>query len=166
VNSKQIVAAISVVALLVILVYPALAAGAVGVQIRSSKMEKADYVFVTIGGVWVHRSGQSESEGWQLISNQSQTLDLVTLENTTTLFGKGQISLGDYDTVRMEISNITWVFNKTTTNLEVESSQIQSNLDFTVQAGRETIITLVLTGQHQEIRGTNFFVPTLTATLG
>lgn len=165
-NSKQIVAAISVVALLVILVYPALSAGAVGVQIRSSKMEKADHVFVTIGGVWVHRSGQSGSEGWQLISNQSQTVDLVTLENTTTLFGKGQISLGDYDTVRMEISNITWVFNKTTTNLEVESSQIQSNLDFTVQAGRETIITLVLAGQQQEIRGTNFLVPTLTATLG
>jgi glycine cleavage system aminomethyltransferase T len=136
------------------------------VQIRSSKMEKADHVFVTIGGVWVHRSGQSGSEGWQLISNQSQTVDLVTLENTTTLFGKGQISLGDYDTVRMEISNITWVFNKTTTNLEVESSQIQSNLDFTVQAGRETIITLVLAGQQQEIRGTNFLVPTLTATLG
>ena len=135
-------------------------------QIRSSKMEKADHVFVTIGGVWVHRSGQSGSEGWQLISNQSQTVDLVTLENTTTLFGKGQISLGDYDTVRMEISNITWVFNKTTTNLEVESSQIQSNLDFTVQAGRETIITLVLTGQQQEIRGANFFVPTLTATVG
>ena len=165
-NSKQIVAAISVVALLVILVYPALSAGAVGVQIRSSKMEKADHVFVTIGGVWVHRSGQSGSEGWQLISNQSQTVDLVTLENTTTLFGKGQISLGDYDTVRMEISNITWVFNKTTTNLEVKSSQIQSNLDFTVQAGRETIITLVLAGQQQEIRGTNFLVPTLTATLG
>jgi len=136
------------------------------VQIRSSKMEKADHVFVTIGGVWVHRSGQSGSEGWQLISNQSQTVDLVTLENTTTLFGKGQISLGDYDTVRMEISNITWVFNKTTTNLEVKSSQIQSNLDFTVQAGRETIITLVLAGQQQEIRGTNFLVPTLTATLG
>ena len=135
-------------------------------QIRSSKMEKADHVFVTIGGVWVHRSGQSGSEGWQLISNQSQTVDLVTLENTTTLFGKGQISLGDYDTVRMEISNITWVFNKTTTNLEVKSSQIQSNLDFTVQAGRETIITLVLAGQQQEIRGTNFLVPTLTATLG
>jgi len=166
VNSKQIVAAISVVALLVILVYPALAAGAVTVQIRSSKMEKADHVFVTIGDVWVHRSEQSGSEGWQLISNQSQTVDLVTLENTTTLFVKGQISLGDYDTVRMEISNITWVFNKTTTNLEVESSQIQSNLDFTVQAGRETIITLVLTGQQQEIRGTNFFVPTLTATVG
>lgn len=165
-NSKQIVAAISVVALLVILVYPALAAGAVTVQIRSSKMEKADHVFVTIGDVWVHRSEQSGSEGWQLISNQSQTVDLVTLENTTTLFVKGQISLGDYDTVRMEISNITWVFNKTTTNLEVESSQIQSNLDFTVQAGRETIITLVLTGQQQEIRGTNFFVPTLTATVG
>lgn len=165
-NSKQIVAAISVVALLVILVYPALAAGAVTVHIRSSKTEKADHVFVTIGGVWVHRSRQSGSEGWQLISNQSQTVDLVALENATTLFGKGQISLGDYDSVRMEISNITWVFNKTTTNLEVESSQIQSNLDFTVQAGRETIITLVLAGQQQEIRGTNFLVPTLTATLG
>lgn len=82
------------------------------------------------------------------------------------LFGKGQVSLGDYDIIRIEISNVTWVFNKTTTKLEVESSQVQSQLDFTVQAGRESLITLVMTGYQQEIRGTNFFVPSLTAALG
>lgn len=165
-NSKQIVAAVSAVALVVILVYPALATGAATVQIRSSKIEKADHVYVTIGNAWVHRSGQSSSEGWQLVYNQSQTADLVSLENTSMLFGKGQVSLGDYDIIRIEISNVTWVFNKTTTKLEVESSQVQSQLDFTVQAGRESLITLVMTGYQQEIRGTNFFVPSLTAALG
>ena len=165
-NSKQIVAAVSVVALLVILVYPALATGTATVHIRSSKIDKGDHVYITIGNVWAHRSGQSGSEGWQLIANQSQTVDLISLENTSMLFGKGQIALGDYDTVRMEISNITWVFNGTTKILEVESSQIQSNLDFTVQAGRESIIALVLTGHQEEIRGTNFFVPILSATTG
>lgn len=163
-NSKQIVAAVSAVALLVILVYPALVSGTATVQIRSEKIDKADHVYITIGNVWAHRSGQSGSEGWQLIYNQSRTVDLISLENTSMLFGKGQISLGDYDTVRMGIFNVTWVFNGTTKGLEVESSQIQSNLDFTVQAGREAIITIVLTGHQEEIRGTNFFVPTLTAT--
>ena len=165
-NSKQIVAAVSVVALLVILAYPALATGTATVQIRSSKIDKADHVYITIGNAWAHRSGQSGSEGWQLIANQSQTVDLISLENTSMLFGKGQIALGDYDTVRMEISNITWVFNGTTKILEVESSQIQSNLDFTVQASRESIIAVVLTGHQEEIRGANLFVPILTATSG
>lgn len=165
-NTKQIVAAISAVALVIILVYPILATGTVAVQIRSSAIEKAEHVYVTIGEVWVHHTAKSVSEGWKLVSNKSQTVDLVALATSSELFGKGQVELGDYDSIRFQISNATWVFNSTATELELESSLIQSNVDFVVQAGRDSVIVIVLTGHQEEKGGTVFFVPTLTASQG
>ncbi len=78
VNSKQIVAAVSAFVLLVILVYPALSTGTVSIILRSTNIENADHVYVSVGEVWVHRLGQSSSDGWELVSNQSQTVDLVS----------------------------------------------------------------------------------------
>jgi glucokinase len=79
---------------------------------------------------------------------------------------KQQIPVGGYDSVRLEISNVTWVFNRTTTRLSVQSSQVETILDFTAQAGRETTITLVLSGHMEEVGGTQLFASNLTATLG
>jgi hypothetical protein len=116
--------------------------------------------------VSVHHSAKATSEGWELVSNQSQTIDLISLENSSVLLGRGQIALGGYDTIRMAITNVTWVLNGTTTKLELESSRVQSNIDFTVQAGRESLITLILSGGQENLGGTKFFVPTLKAAKG
>lgn len=165
-NSKQIVAAVSVVVLVVILAYPSLSTGTITILLQSGKMEKADHVYALVGSVWVHRLGQSSSDGWELVSNQSQTVDLVSLENTTMTFAKGQVPLGGYDSVRIEVSNVTWLYNKTTTRLSVQLPQLQTKIGFTAQAGRESTITLVLGGHTEEVRGTKFFVPNLNATFG
>jgi glycine cleavage system aminomethyltransferase T len=152
--------------LLVILVYPALATGTVSILFRSEAISKADHVYVNIGNFWAHRSGRTSSEGWELIINQTQTLDLVSLQSTTLQFGKGQISLGSYDSVRMDISNVTWVFNKTTTKLQVQFSQIEASLGFTVQAGKELPVTVMLSGHQEDISGINYFLTSANATLG
>jgi hypothetical protein len=165
VNSKQIVAAVSAVVLVAILVYPALSTGTVSIHLQSTSIEKADHVYVLVGNVWVHRAGQSGADGWELVSNQSQTVDLVSLESTTISLAKGQVRLGGYDTIRLDVSNVTWVFNKTTTRLSVQVSELQTNLEFITQAGRESTITLVLSGHTEDIRGTKFFVPNMNATL-
>lgn len=164
-NSKQIVAVVSAIALVVMLAYPALSTGSVSILIRSTKIEDADHVYVTVGNVWVHRVGQPSSDGWELVSNQSLTVDLVSLENTTVTFAKEQVSLGNYDGVRLGISNATWVFNKTTTRPSIELPQLRTKLEFTVQAGRESTITLVLTGHQEQIGDTKFFISNLNATL-
>jgi glucokinase len=166
VNSKQIVAAVSVAVLVVILVYPALSTSNVTVLLRSTKIDKADHVYVTISSVWAHQQGQPASSAWQLISNITENVDLISLENTTLTSAKQQIPVGGYDSVRLEISNVTWVFNRTTTRLSVQSSQVETILDFTAQAGRETTITLVLSGHMEEVGGTQLFASNLTATLG
>ena len=165
-NSKQIVAIVSAIALVVILAFPALASGGVSVHINSTKIENADHVYVTVGDVWLHRSGQAGAEGWQLVSNQSQSLDLSSLPSGNVDLGKGQIALGSYDMVKIEISNVTWVFNNTNTELQLESSEVQSGIDLTVQSGRDAVITLTLSGYQQVISGVKFFTPSITTALG
>jgi len=166
VDSKQIVTAVSAAVLVVILVFPALGTGGVNVHLDSTTIEKVDHVYVTVGNVWVHRTGQSGLEGWQLVSNQSQSVDLVSLATGAVSLGGGQIALGSYDVIRIEISNVTWVFNNTNTELQLQSSEVQASADLTVQAGRELAITLTLSGYQQEINGVKFFTPTLTAITG
>ncbi len=81
-------------------------------------------------------------------------------------FAKGQVPVGGYDGIKMTISNVTWVFNKTTTSLSVQIPQLQTNLDFTAQAGRESTISVVLTGQSEMLGGgAKFFIPNITANL-
>ena len=78
-NSKQVVSAVSVVVLLVILLYPTLSTGAVSMTLKSNKIGNADHVYVTLRDVWAHQTGQSESQGWRILSNTSKTLDLVSM---------------------------------------------------------------------------------------
>jgi hypothetical protein len=165
VNSKQVVAAISVAVLLLILVYPAFSTGTVSLQAHSTKVQKADHVYVTFANIWAHQKGQADSNAWKLISNQSQTVDLVSLENSTQFLAKGQVSVSSYDSIRLEVSNVTWVFNKTTTNLPAETSRLTTNLDFTVVAGKESSITIIISGHQEVVGGTKLFAATLSATI-
>ena len=164
-NSKQIVAAVSVVVLVIMLAYPALSTGTVLNTLASAKIANADHVYVTVGNVWIHHAGHSQSDGWELVSNQTQTVDLVALANNTMSLPKAQIPVGGYDNVRMELTNVTWAFNKTTTRLSVESTQLQARLQFTIQAGGEVTITMMIGGHQEQIQGSKFFISTFNATL-
>lgn len=164
-NSKQVVAVVSIVALLFIIVYPAFSTGTILVLVRSMKIENAEHIYVTVNAVRAHRSGVGSSEGWELVSNESRKIDLVSLANQSMSLEKGQVSVAKYDTIRIEVSNITWVYNKTTTKLAVDFSQLPASIDFAVNAGRQSVITLVLTGHQENRLGTKFFVSNLNATL-
>ena len=163
-NSKQVVAAISAVILVVILVYPAISMGTVSVSLRSSGMSKADHVYVTIDSVWAHSKGQANGAGWTVVSNQSVNMDLVSLENSTKLIGTGQVPSGDYDSIRIEVSNVTWVFNKTTTSLGIASPEVDGTLDFTVGAGKGTNVLITLSSQQELIANSEYYTATMNAT--
>lgn len=163
-NSKQVVAVVGVVALLMIIVYPAISTGSIAIVIRSSKTEKADHIYVTVGNVRAHRVGQVSTEGWNLISNQSQTIDLVTLADSSIILAKSQLSVSKFDMVRVDLSNTTWVYNKASSRLQLESSTTSVNIEFTVVAGRESTVTLLLTGHEEDVQGAKFFRPQISAT--
>ena len=162
-NSKQIVAVIGICALLAIVVYPALSTGNVSIVIRSSRAEKTDHIYLTISNVRAHRVGQISSQGWDLISNQSQTIDLMSLTDSSTTLAKGQLPVAKYDMVTVDLSNVTWVYNKTSTRLQVDSSGTPAKVEFAVLAGKESAITLVLTGRPEDLQGAKFFRPQLNA---
>ena len=164
-NSKQILAAVSVVILVILLVYPTLSTGTVSVAIKATKFGNADHVYLTVNSVWIHQKGQSSSAGWKLVANNSQTLDLVTLTDSAKGLATGQVPLATYDSIRLDVSNVTWVFNKTTSTLSTPSPTLDSSLDFTVAAGKSPSITIVLGGNQQVIGSSKFFVATVNATL-
>jgi len=165
VNSKQVLAAVSVVVLVVILVYPSVSTGTVSVSVSSSRIEKADHVYLIVGSVWAHPQGQANSSGWRLISNQTDKIDLVTLENSSRLLATGQIPAGAYDSIRIEVSNVTWVFNKTTSVVGIASPEIDGSLDFNVGAGKASSILITLYGQQETIANSPYFTGTMNATL-
>lgn len=164
-NSKQVVAGVSAVVLIVILVYPAVSVGTVSVSLESARITKADHVYVTIDRVWAHPTGQPAGGGWVIVSNQSVSADLVTLQNSSSFLGSGQVGSGDYDAIRIEVSNATWVFNKTTTTLGIASPEIDGTIDFTVGAAKATAIVVRVFPQEELIASSEYFTGTLNATL-
>jgi hypothetical protein len=164
VNSKQVVAAISVVILLLILIYPALSSGSLSISLKSESIPEADHVYVTIKEVWAHRAGQSESQGWELVFNTTKSVDLVSLVNSSDMI-KGNAPTAAYDALRVDVSNVTWVFNGTSSNLQPESNQLSSSIDFTVKSSQDLPLIMVIVGRSEILQGQRFFAATLNATL-
>jgi len=165
-NSKQIVAAVSVVILVVILVYPAFAAGTISVALGSLKIENADHVYVIVTAVLVHEKGQSSTAGWKSIFNQTQLFDLVSLMNSTKpLVTSQSLPVASYDSVRLVVSNVTWVFNKNTTELTPASRNLDSSIGFTLATGTDVSITILLAGSQQTVGTSKFFAGNVTATV-
>jgi hypothetical protein len=165
VNSKQVVAAISAIVLVIILVYPAVSVGTVSVLLASTRIKKADHVYITIDSIWAHPKGQATGGAWVLISNQSLSTDLVSLENSSRFLASGQISSGNYDSIRIDVSNVTWVFNKTRTTVGVASPDIDGSVDFSVGAARTASILVTLSSQEELIASSEYFTGTMNATL-
>jgi hypothetical protein len=57
------------------------------------------------------------------------------------------------------------VFNKTTTSLLIASSNLDANLEFTLVAGRQLTITILLGGHQEVIGASKFFQATMTVTV-
>jgi hypothetical protein len=165
VNSKQIVAALSVVILLVILTYPALSTGTISVNVRAARIDDADHVYLTIKGIWVHERGQSNVTGWKSVFNGSQMVDLVTLGDLAKPLATSQVSVARFDAVRVGISNVTWVSNKTSAPLVIASPNLDSNLNFTLVATKAVTITLLLGGRQEVVGPSDFFQATMAATV-
>ena len=121
-------------------------------------------MYITVNEVWVHRAKQDSGQGWELLSNTSRRLDLISLVNASEMI-KGVVPVGSYDSLRFDISNATWIFNGTSSNMALESGQLISNIDFACRASGELSLTVVITARTETIQGQKLFAATLNATL-
>lgn len=153
------------VILLVVLIYPALSTGTVSVALRSSEIDKADHVFVVLDSVWVHAKGESSTAGWKSILNQSQEIDLISLESSSQPLATRQMPVGTYDSVRLVVSNVTWIYNKTTANLTLASHNLESSIEFTLATGKDVSMTILLGASQQSVGASKFFATSLNATV-
>ena len=150
---------------MVIVIYPAVATGSVALSLKTSPIVNVNHVYVTLTDISVHRAGDLGDQGWELVENQSRTFDLLSLvqSNSSIALASGQVPVSNYDMVRVDISNVTWVYRQNSTNLPLESQLVSASVNFTMKAQMSVGIQLTLTGQSVNISGTEYFAPTLSA---
>ena len=100
---------------------------------------EAKEVWITFSEVEVHQTGG----GWQSFEDSEQTLDLLTLENTTELVALGPLETGKYTGLRFQISEGHVIdLEDERCDLKVPSNKIHVPVNFEIQEGGTTSVTL------------------------
>lgn len=98
-------------------------------------------VTVTINEIDIHKNGTDSTSGWQTISTQPVTVNLLNLANgKTKLIGSNIIDAGDYSQIRLLLgsNNSVTTLDGTTHSLTVPSGSqtgIKVNANITVNPG-------------------------------
>ena len=140
-QAKRIIAVIVLLVVAFLIVFPPLANGGVRVTLSSSPPVNADRVNVTIGEISAHRIDISGPSAWQTISNESILVDL-TAANMNEMIAVGSLPLGQYETIRVRVTNATAVVNGTSRRVQLESSVFTIAAPFLIRFGTETLIIL------------------------
>jgi hypothetical protein len=109
-------------------------------------IEDFSTVNVTIEKVWLLHSGEQES--WVEFTPSTQEFDLALLPGDTTQeLWQGNIPLGEYTRVVIEVSQVTGVLETTseTTEIKLPSNKLQVKKPFNVSADSITSFTFDLT---------------------
>jgi hypothetical protein len=151
-RAKQVVAVAVLVVVALLLVFPPLLNGGAEVTLSSTTSVQADHVYVTIGEISVHRADISGPSAWQSISNKSTRVDL-TLANISETVALGTLPLGEYETVRVKVTNATVIINGTSKKVQLESSMFTIPFFFLTRFGTNTVIVLKVAPEVQETTG-------------
>jgi hypothetical protein len=99
---------------------------------------------VTISQVMVHRSAavNNTTAGWELIVNESQTFDLIALQNVSKFFGSVNLSIGMYTQIRLVIDSCVITVNGTEYNCTVPSGAIKLIKQFVLMPDQTITLTM------------------------
>ncbi len=140
-QAKRVIAVIVLAVIAFLIVFPSLANGGVRVTLSSTIPVGADQVYVTIGEVSAHRVDISGPSAWQSISNRSTLVDLAAADMSEVI-ALGTLPLGQYETVRVVVTNATAVVNGTSQKVQLESSVFSIPVSFLIRFGTDARITL------------------------
>ena len=99
---------------------------------------------VNISQVMVHRSAtvNNTTAGWEMIVNESQTFDLISLLNVTAFFGSADLSVGMYTQIRLTVESCVITVNGTEYDCTVPSGTIKLNTPFVLMPDQTITLTM------------------------
>ena len=110
--------------------------------------EDFENVFVTITEVRVHRGveenveNEAPSENWITVTDNTQTYDLLALENVKKFLGSTELETGVYTQIRLELEDASLVVNGEEHSLTVPSGSVKLVRSFEIEDNQTTTLTL------------------------
>ncbi len=130
---------------------------------------------VTISEVRVHYAGINNTDSndtfgeWITIVNESQTFDLIALQNVSELFATANLTAGWYTQIRLYVENALVTIDELQYDLNIPSKNIKLISPFIIEDGQITILTLdfdVQKSVHETGNGKYMFKPTIKVIQG
>lgn len=103
---------------------------------------------VTMSEVRVHYAGINDTDDndtfgeWITIVNESQTFDLVALQDVTELFGTANLSAGWYTQIRLFVESALVTIDGVKYNLTIPSKTVKLIKPFKIEDGQTTTLIL------------------------
>jgi PKD repeat protein len=98
---------------------------------------------VTISQVTVHYAGTNDTNGsWITIVNESQTFDLIQLQNATDFLGGETLAAGWYTQIRLYVDNALVTIDGVQYNLTIPSKNVKLITPFLVMDNQTLTVTL------------------------
>jgi len=121
---------------------------------------------VNISQVMVHRSAavNNTTAGWEMIVNESQTFDLISLLNISEFFGSVTLSVGMYTQIRLTVESCVITVNGTEYDCKVPSGAIKLNKPFVLMPDQTITLTMdfdVQESVHETGNGKYMFNPVI-----
>jgi len=93
---------------------------------------------VSISSVWVHRTDfgnnkdNDSSAGWIVLVNDSQTFDLILLQNLTDILAKVNLSVGIYSQIRLYVEKALITIDGVEYDLKIPSKKVKIVSNFII----------------------------------
>jgi hypothetical protein len=140
-QARRVVAVAVLLVIAFLIVFPPLVNSSVKITLSSSSSVPVEHLYLTIREIKAHRADTREPEGWFSVTNASTQVDLAVANSTETI-ALGSLSLGQYDSVRLEITNATAVVNATLKSVQLTSRVFTVPVSFFVRLGAQTAVML------------------------
>ncbi|KYK24774.1 hypothetical protein AYK25_01725 [Thermoplasmatales archaeon SM1-50] len=120
---------------------------------------------VTISQVTVHYAGTNDTNGsWITIVNETQTFDLIQLQNATEVLGGQTLAAGWYTQIRLSVDSALVTIDGTQYNLKIPSKKVKLITPFLVLDNQTLTLILdfdVQKSVHKTGSGTYIMNPTI-----
>jgi hypothetical protein len=122
---------------------------------------------VTMSEVRVHYAGIDNNDTfgeWITIVNESQTFDLIALQNVTELFGTANLSAGWYTQIRLFVEQALVTIDGVQYDLEISPQHVKLIKPWKIVDGETLVLTLDFDVQesiHETGTGTYIMNPTI-----